>query len=338
MEWQRVYSRTIFLAACMSTLFVGGASSQSVTCLAGDGTHPGGGNPASGSSWGVDCEDPNREAYAWVSCSNGKSPNCFGRYRATADGTGVVCLDAPGVQSPTSPEYCQRYGGGVIVGCAAALQGPQETTAVAIDGEPHTVAFPKSSFVLNRMEDGEGDVSFLMEEWAIIGPSIQAGETRPRLKVLMASSPAFAAAKTRDLELSARVSQKGNETVDAKSGETLLVVEAPVHPHNSRFAPTPTLELADTKVPPGMSPTDVLIRADFSENEDSTRQLQVLHSSGIVSQELMDLLKDRLKLDRGAMKRHRTIVFASVRIGDAVRVTNLTTVMPKCCCGGYRCI
>jgi len=212
------------------------------------------------------------------------------------------------------------------------------TTAVTIDGEPHTKSFPKSSFVLNRMEAGEGDVSFLMEEWAIIGPSKRPGERRPTLKVLTASSPAFAAAKTRDLELSARVSQKGNETVDAESGETLLVVEAPVHPHNSRFAPTPTLELADTQVPPGMSPTNVLIRADFSENEDSPRQLQILHARGIVSQELMDLLKDRLKLDRGAMKRHRTIVFASVRIGDAVRVTNLTTVMPKCCCGGYRCI
>jgi hypothetical protein len=209
---------------------------------------------------------------------------------------------------------------------------------MAIDGEPHMVAFPKSSFVLNRMEAGENDVSFLMEEWAIIGPSLRAGETKPKLKVLQASSPAFAAAKARDLELSAQISQKGNEMVAAESGETLLVVEAPVHPHNSRFAPTPTLELADTKVPPGMSPVDILIRADFSENEDSPRQLQVLQARGIVSQELMGLLKDRLKLDRKSMNRHRTIVFASVRIGDAVRLTNLTTVMPKCCCGGYRCV
>jgi hypothetical protein len=215
--------------------------------------------------------------------------------------------------------------------------GPQETIAVAIEDEPHPVALPKSSFVLSRSEAGEeNNVSFLMEEWAVIGTSTQPGKARPRLKVLKASSPAFAAAKSRDLEQSARILRKRNAT-DA-AGETLLIVEAPVHPQNSRFAPTPRLELSDTTVPPGMSPGAVLIRADFSEKADYAQELQVLHPGGPVSPELTDLLRVRLGLDRRSMKRHRTIVFAIVRIGDTVELTSLATVMPKCCCNGAHCV
>lgn len=338
MEKQRRSKSAMFLAGCMCFLFAAGVHGQSrvVSCLAGSGVADASSDEARGTQYGVDCTY--RYAEAWINCPEGGTKRCSGNHKATADAYGITCHDSGNVLSGT-PQYCSRNGlGGGGVGCALALQGPQDTVAVTIDGEPRTLALPKSSFVLSRTEAGEEkNVSYLMEEWAVIGTSMRPGEARPRLKVLNASSPEFAAAKSRDLEQSARINKKRNARA-AESKGTLLVVEAPVHPHNSRFAPTPRLELTSSEVPRGMSPAAVLVRADFSEKEDSLQQLQVLHARGPIPQELMDLLKNRLELDRRSMKRHRTIVFALVRIDEAIELNSLATVMPKCCCGGVFCM
>jgi len=336
---QRRFRSALFLAVCVCFLLTRGAHAQSgaLSCFVGSGVQASGIDPDAGTSYGVSCprwQDTN----AWIFCPDSGSPlQCFGTYRASADGSGIACYDSGGFPSVDSPQFCSRYGGGGG-GCASVFQGPQETVVVAIDGEPRTVPLPKSSFVLSRTEAGENDVSYLMEEWAVIGTSMRPGEARPRLEVLKASSVTFAAAKARDLTRSALVIPKGSETSSAESRETLLIVEAPVHPHNSRLAPTPRLELSDTEVPPGISPASVLIRADFSEQEDSPQQVQVLHAGGPVPQKLMDLLKNRLELDRKSMKRHRTIAFAIVKIGNVVELTSLATVMPKCCCGARHCV
>jgi hypothetical protein len=83
-------------------------------------------------------------------------------------------------------------------GCKSAPPPDQQTIAVSLDGKPDTVAFPKSSFVLGRMEPGK-NVSYLMEEWAVIVSSRQSGEATPRIEVLKASSPAFASVLSKDL-------------------------------------------------------------------------------------------------------------------------------------------
>jgi len=336
MERQRRSKSAVFLAGFVCVLFAAGAHGQSrfLSCEVGTGVSDASSDPERGTQYGIDCYY--RYAEAWINCPEGVTKRCHGDYKATADAYGVVCYDSGGTLSIDSPKYCSRNGLSGGGGCALVLQGPQETVATTVDGELRTVALPKSSFVLSRTEAGEEEnVSFLMEEWAVIGTSTRPGEAKPRLKVLNASSPEFAMAKSKDLEQIARTTKKRKATA---SEETLLIVESPVHPHNSRFAPTPRLGLADTQVPSGMSPAAVLVRADFSEKEDSPRQLQILHAKGPVPQELMDLLKDRLELDRRSMKRHRTIVFALVRIGDAIELTSLATVMPKCCCGGIHCV
>jgi hypothetical protein len=251
-----------------------------------------------------------------------------------APGTEVprVCLDC--VECSITCGGCSFGGGG---GCALA-PGPQETVAVALDREPRPIAVPKSSFILTRTEAGENGVTFLMDEWAVVAHSTRPGGASPGIEVLKASSPAFAAAKARDMEQGARLAPKRNAAGPAGSRETVLIVEAPVHPHNSRLAPTPKLSLSATDVPAGVTANWVLVRADFSEAEDAPSGLQLLDSDGRVPPSLLALLKEHFALVRHDIKRHRTVVFAMVNIGDALELRTLATVMPKCCCGGVHCV
>ena len=330
----------VFLAGCVCLFFTGEAHafSRSLACFVGTGVQDSEVDIETGTSYGVSCRR-GRLPSAYIFCPGaGSSLQCTGTYRATADSSGIVCFDSGGAVSVDSPRYCDRWGGGGG-GCALVFQGPQETVAVNLDGEPRPSALPKSSVVLGRTEAGEDNITFQMEEWAVVRTLPRPGEPEPGLQVLKASSPAFASAvKLSDPEWGELAPSKRSWTEAAASGETVLIVEAPVHPHNSRFAPKPTLELADTEVPPGLSPTRVLVRADFFEKEDSPRQVQVLHADGPAPQQLAELLKGRLSLDWKSMNHHRTIVFATITVGETLEVKNLATVMPKCCCGGFHCI
>lgn len=275
---------------------------------------------------------------------SGKACQTFTNF--CVDGTCTKTCCVPGTEAPVICSDCGpcsitcgrcNLGGGGGVGCAVT-PGPQDTVAVAFDREPRPIALPKSSFFLNRTELGENDISFLMEEWAVVAYSIRPGESRPKFEVLKASSPAFAAAKAKDLDQNARFLQKRNAGGRAGSRETVLIVEAPVHPYNSRLAPTPKLSLANADVPTGMSATRVLVRADFSEVEDTPQGLEVLHADGPVPSGLLNILHERLVLDRQDIKRHRTVAFVLINVNDALELRTLTTVMPKCCCGGVHCI
>jgi hypothetical protein len=239
--------------------------------------------------------------------------------------TDTLCFECFPCQITCGP--CD-WGGG---GCKSAPPAPQQTIAVSLGENPHTVPFPESSFVLSRMEPGN-DVSQLMDEWAVASPS---GE------VLRASSPAFASAIAKDLVEAGRNAprvEKRGAAEGEDAGEPLLIIEAPVHPHNSRFVPTPTLILTDAEVPGGTSPVRVLVRADFSEEQDSVDGLQILHADGPMPQNLLELLRSRMALDRIPGERHRTVVFALVNIKDVIEITSLAAVLPKCCCGGRWCV
>jgi hypothetical protein len=111
-----------------------------------------------------------------------------------------------------------------------------------------------------------------------------------------------------------------------------------VHPHNSRFVAAPKLRLSDPEVPAGVAPVQVLVRADFSEKDGELQGLRILHAQGKVPAGLADLLRDRLELDHRSPQRHRTIVFARVRIDDTIGLETVATALPKCCCGGQWCV
>lgn len=221
-------------------------------------------------------------------------------------------------------------------GCGLALPPPQQTIAASLEGLD-TVALPKSSFVLHRMEPGN-NVSFLMEEWAIIEHSFKPNEVKPRIEILKASSPAFASAKSKDLAQTAHGAQKRRSIGRRGFRETVLIVEAPVHPHNSRFAPAPALRFSESEVPPSIAPVQVLVRADFSEEDHALTGFQILHADGPIQEELPGFLRDRMELERESIRRHRTVVFALIELKDTIKLTTLATVLPKCCCGGVWCI
>jgi hypothetical protein len=337
MRAQRRSLRALLFATCL-VLLAAGRAHGAVSCVYGEEKTAGGSAPRLGSSFGVQCHGTD-DPLGWTNCAEGTTIRCTGRYKAIADGRGARCYDNATTLSGT-PEYCSSNGGGGGGGggCALALGGPQEIFVVRMDGEPVATALPKSSFVLNGMEAGDDKISYLMEEWAVIGTALQDGETAPRLTVLKASSPAFAAAKLREVELTSLLPrEKRSAAGSAEPAAPLLLVEAPIHPHNSRYAPKPGVKLSDNEVPAGMPAGSVLIRADFSEKDDATPRIQVLYADFPMSRELRDLFESRLELDRRSTMHHRTVVFATLTAGDVLELKPLVTVTPKCCCGDWFC-
>lgn len=228
-------------------------------------------------------------------------------------------------------------GGGGGGGCFSAGSQDQQTIAIPLERNREEPSFAKSSFVLHRTELGTDGLSYLVEEWVILTYSSQTGASGPRVSILNASSPEFAAAKSRDLTQGARVSWKGISSRREGSSETVLVIEAPIHPNNSRLVATPDLRLSDPEVPAGITPAGVLVRADFSEDE-TLQRLQVLRADGVVTDNLLAVLKDRLQLHRNSTRHHRTVVFARIEIDKSMEVSSLATILPKCCCNGAHCI
>lgn len=230
---------------------------------------------------------------------------------------------------------CDVGGGGG--GCFTAPNpNEQKLFAIPIDGD-EAPDLASSSFGLHRVERSTGTLSFLMDEWAVLSYSTRAGEASPNVKVLGSSSPEFGASKSQDLDRGTqdRAKRAGRAPVQG----TLLVVEAPVHPLNSRFATLPKLRFSDLNTPVGTEPIELVVRADFAADKSSPDGLQVLHTNGVVSADLVELLKERLEVERGAGTRHRVIVYARVRIdGTRVDASSLAMVMPKCCCGGAHCV
>src|SRR5436309_3291364 len=117
MEKQRRSKHTMLLAGCVFSLFAGGnnAISQTsgpVSCFVGSGQSRFGMDPVLGTSYGVQCLRGDYP-YAWIACPGADFPlECYGTYRAVADGRGIACYDSGGFPSPDSPQYCPRDGGG----------------------------------------------------------------------------------------------------------------------------------------------------------------------------------------------------------------------------------
>jgi len=264
-----------------------------------------------------------------LNCPNGCSTT---KVCCTAGFTGDCIHD------PCTITCDPRGGGGGGGGCLVAGSRNQQVIAVSLGRNEVNSPLPQSSFTLTRTEPGDNDVSYLMEEWVVIAYSSQPGEATPKIEILNASSSEFAAAKSRDLAQGARDSWKGLSFDRRGPKETLLVVEAPVHFYDGPLDSARGLKLSDPEVPAGLSPVKALIRVDFSE-DGALQRLQVLHADGFVSQDLVDLLRNRVQLDHRSMEHNRAVVFAMVKIDKVIELSRLATVLPKgCCSGGAHCI
>jgi len=247
-----------------------------------------------------------------------------------------ICLNCPiSCTYGCGREACGGGGGGG--GCFTAPNpNEQKLFTIPIDGGDAPDLAP-SSFGLHRTERSTGTMSFLMDEWAVLSYSTRAGEASPNVKVLSSSSPEFGASKSQDLDRGTRDREKLAGRTPSQG--TVLVVEAPVHPLNSRFAILPELRFSDLNTPATAAPLELIVRADFAADKSSPDGLQVLHANGVTPANLVELLRERLEVERGAGTRHRVIVYARVRVdGTRVDASSLAMVMPKCCCGGMHCV
>jgi len=142
MVQKRRAKSAIFLSGCMSFLFAGGAHAA-LTCLVDSGYSNSGNDPVLGTSYGVQC-DIGYDTYAWIDCPGEGLKECYGRYRAAADGTGIVCHDSGTVLSGT-PQYCRGDGGG---GGVDNDDGGHSPILIDVDGRGY------------RLTDLDGGVEF----------------------------------------------------------------------------------------------------------------------------------------------------------------------------------
>jgi hypothetical protein len=263
-----------------------------------------------------------------LTCGNG----C---YRSRVCCTIESCSDC--IDCAITCARCNIGGGGG--GCATSpTPAEQALVAIPLDGGDAPDLTP-SSFGLHRTERSNASLSFLMDEWAVISYSSRAGEAGPHVEVLKSSSPEFGAAKSRDLDRGARGEAKRSLAGRNPSQGTVLIVESPVHPLNSRFATLPKLRFSDLNTPVGTEPLELVVRADFAADKSSPDGLQVLHADGVVPADLVELLRERLEVERDSGTRHRVIVFAKVKVdGTRLDASSLAMVMPKCCCGSFHCV
>ncbi len=207
-------------------------------------------------------------------------------------------------------------GGGGVGGCSAT----STTMTVTSIESGVTVSRSKGSYVLRRKDD-QDHVRFLLDDWAVVA-YLPAPGGAPIVDLLGSSSPTFAADALETVRSGRAFS----------SPETLLVVEAPVHPRNSRYIPAPTIRLLAAKRASKLPAGEVVVRADFAKS-GGLMDLKLLQSSLPDSRGVLDELQDRLQVGFQTEKHHRVIAFLVIETGDDMKLLASEPVLPQCCCG-----
>ncbi len=124
-----------------------------------------------------------------------------------------------------------------------------------------------------------------------------------------------------------------------------LLIQAPIHPHNSRYIPMPTLEPVQVTLAaasPSVSPGEgaYWFRAEVSRGGRADRVLILRAPHGKLTDEVREALRANLQLQYADKRRHRAIVFGVARIDGAgeLSVSGGLVVLPYCCCGTQHCI
>lgn len=184
-----------------------------------------------------------------------------------------------------------------------------ENTAGGLDLAPRPVTFP-----LSRSET-RGRESFLVEEWAVIHGGV----------VAKTSNPTFA---------QALAEQGAMPPVGSH-----LVIQEPMHAHNSREIAIPELRILSTGLRPNERRTGQVVaaRVEISPTEHVDRVEILFTSEPMDEAPLSDLLSHRVGVAFASEKHHRTVVFVIFRLTDRLEVLGTDTVLPQCCCGEVFC-
>ncbi len=207
-------------------------------------------------------------------------------------------------------------GGGGVGGCSAT----STTLTVTSVESGATVRRSEGTYSLRR-RDSQEHVRFLLDDWAVVS-YLPAPGGAPIVDLLASSSPTFAAAALESVRSGGSLA----------SPQRLLVVEAPVHPRNSRYIPTPSIRLLKaahaTELPSG----ELVVRADFAQSGRLT-ELKLLQSTLRDAAPALQELRRRLRVAYKTAKRHRVIAFLVVTTGDDLSLLSSQPVLPQCCCG-----
>jgi hypothetical protein len=170
------------------------------------------------------------------------------------------------------------------------------------------------SYELSRIET-IGKISYLMEEWTVLGPA--KGNNSE------ASSSQFGQ----------WVRNTAPEGVGQTDSSTALVIEFPVHSHNTRYIPLPEVSLGSIPLPYLGSRSTVALRVDFGENRH-VREILILYEADHLAEELdlVSRVQADLELQYGSRKQHRVIVYMILDIdAGKVELRESLVVLPKCC-------
>jgi len=215
-------------------------------------------------------------------------------------------------------------GGGGIGGCGSTKLS-SSTFVVGSDLKSELADYQLQFGLLHPGDRREG--SFNFEEWALV--SSAGGKDT----VLNASTVEFS---NRVQDVAERFRPRGKHT------STVLLIEDAEHPHNSREIPVPKVAPIDIDagLPAKAAGQEAWFRAEIGEDGVVDEVVLLNIPEAFASGSINDQLRERLSLRYADERRHRVVVFGLVRVnarGHLV-MTRSRVILPKCCCGGHRCV
>lgn len=218
-------------------------------------------------------------------------------------------------------------GGGGVDPCGSSTATVSTTSSIStgelLSNEP-------GSYTLDR-RDQQGHMRYLLEEWAVVSVSPGPGRS-VAVETVNASSPRFARAAAAQV-------RAGRSPASA---DVVLVIEGVDHPRDERWMPTPGVRLRNAPSVEGFQGHDLVLRADFAKSGEVV-DLQVIHTDGPVSDDLLAEVSESLELIYADSRRHRAIAFVTLDLDGSVTLRSGRVVLPLCCCytdegGGIYCI
>jgi hypothetical protein len=215
-------------------------------------------------------------------------------------------------------------GGGGVGGCGSTKLS-SSTFVIGSDLKSELADYQLQFGLLRPGVRREG--SFDFEEWALVS---SAGG---KATVLNASTAEF---RNRVQDVAERFRPQGKAT------STVLVIEDAEHPHNSREIPVPKVAPIDIDagLPVNAAGQEAWFRAEVGEDGVVDQVILLNVPEAFASGSIDERLRGHLSLRYAGEGRHRVVVFGAVR-ADArghLVMTRHRVILPKCCCGGHRCV
>ena len=184
------------------------------------------------------------------------------------------------------------------------------------------VAGPKLSYSPStgwtQPQDSVEGEPYLVEDWALVEVGLES-------KVLDSSYSGFA----RHMRTSFS-SQMVAEEANAGTPSQVLVIDYPVHPHNSRHVDPPKVILKNRK-PATSFQGRAVVRIDFAE-EGHIHRIDLLNDLGVDGSLLLPHLRRQFDLEKISDSSHRAIAFVILDVGDELAIADSFVYTPTCCC------